>query len=250
MVDRLDYKVMGFAILVLLCWMGYSPLAGRGAVIWSDDFNDGDYNGWTICENSVFDDGSEWSATNNYLQLDQEDGGIISHPSNIAYGKWSFDFRGIEANVSDLTFAAIAFISSNLDGDDWYDWTCYWIEFQATSTPQGYGFTLSLRKSFNGAHTAVVSYTPLVPATGWHHIDVTRTTAGKFSVKLNDSLVMEREDTDIDTSELFVFYAREWLMFDNVVVDDAPPIDWVPIIVIGVSAIAIIAVVVIYLKRR
>jgi predicted amidohydrolase YtcJ len=47
--------------------MGYCPLACRSAVIWSDDFNDGNYDGWTIYENS-----SNWSAANYYLQLDQD----------------------------------------------------------------------------------------------------------------------------------------------------------------------------------
>ena len=51
MVGKQDYRIVGFAILFLLCWMGFSPLACRSAMVWSDDFNDGDYDGWTICEN-------------------------------------------------------------------------------------------------------------------------------------------------------------------------------------------------------
>ncbi|MFX1416824.1 MAG: hypothetical protein ACFFC0_08425, partial [Promethearchaeota archaeon] len=78
MKDRLDYKVVGLAIVFLLCWMGFSPLACRGAVVWSDDFNDRDFEGWTVSDNSTIDGGggSDWSAANQYLQLEQEDWGI------------------------------------------------------------------------------------------------------------------------------------------------------------------------------
>ena len=37
MVDRLDSKTVGIAVLILLCWMGYCPLACRSAMVWSDD---------------------------------------------------------------------------------------------------------------------------------------------------------------------------------------------------------------------
>ncbi len=34
MLGKLDYKLVGLTVLVLLCWMGYSP---GSAVVWSDD---------------------------------------------------------------------------------------------------------------------------------------------------------------------------------------------------------------------
>ncbi|MHA2057877.1 MAG: hypothetical protein ACW979_09640 [Candidatus Thorarchaeota archaeon] len=40
MADKLDYKIVGLAIIFLLCWMGYSPIACRSTVVWSDDFNE------------------------------------------------------------------------------------------------------------------------------------------------------------------------------------------------------------------
>ncbi|MFX1440954.1 MAG: hypothetical protein ACFFFD_11960 [Promethearchaeota archaeon] len=252
MVDRLDYKVMGLAILFLLCWMGYSPLACGGAVVWSDDFDDGNYDGWTICDNTVYNNGSEWSADNNYLQLDQGTWssyyslywGIISHPSDVAYGTWSFDFKFDEAKVQSDTFASVEFISSNLDGDYMSDWRCYWIYFEAISTSE---FEIKLRKNIA---TILDTYETPVPVTGWHHIDVTRTEAGLISVYHDGALIMEAVDTDIDTSELFVFSPQEGAMFDNIVVHDDIPLDIIPIVIIIASAVVIIAVVVIYLKRR
>ncbi|MHA2068561.1 MAG: hypothetical protein ACXABY_29720, partial [Candidatus Thorarchaeota archaeon] len=222
MVDKLDYKIVGLAMLFLLCWMGYSPLASRSAVVWSDDFNDGNYDGWTICNNPVYNSGSEWSADNNHLQLDQDiwcdffgvNWGIISYPSEVAYGTWSFDFKFDEAQLESGDFASISFISNSLDGDSINDWRCYWIFFDAVTTSE---FEIKLRKN---VMTILDTYETLVPVAGWHHIEVTRTTAGLFSVYHNGALIMEAEDTAIDTSELFVFSPQAGAMFDNIVVDD------------------------------
>lgn len=70
MVGKHDYKIVGLVILFLICWMGYYPQTCRGSVVWSDNFEDGDFVDWTICENEVYSGGSEWSATDNCLKLD------------------------------------------------------------------------------------------------------------------------------------------------------------------------------------
>jgi hypothetical protein len=82
-------------------------------------------------------------------------------------------------------------------------------------------------------------------------MDVTRTEAGLISVYHNGALIMEAEDTAIDTSELFVLSPQEGAMFDNIVVDDAIQMNnSLPIVVVALFAVVIIAVVVIFLKRR
>ncbi|MHA1943846.1 MAG: hypothetical protein ACW96M_05560 [Candidatus Thorarchaeota archaeon] len=267
MVDKMDYKIVGLAILFLICWMGYFPLAARGAVVWSDDFNDGDYDGWTICENLVLGsewptagfNGSQWLATNSYLQLDQEGKGVITYPSNVAYGTWSFDFKFNETQIGFLSWAEVVIISSGhiLTTDDWVplEGFAIWIRFDVFTIEEPHDFTLSLKKGHDGDTTTIDSAWH-VPVAGWHHIDVTRNTTGWFSVYHNGSPIMEGGDTDIDTSELFMVWFEEWQMIDNIVVDDelltidSASIDWVLIAIIGASAVVIIAVLVIILKRR
>jgi len=234
--------------------MGFSPLACRGAVVWSDDFNTGFISDdWTICDNStiVGGGGSNWSAANDYLQLEQEDWGIISHPSNVAYGTWSFDFKADETQVRGGALAGFSFISGNL-----YDWptlgysNIYYLSFDAISTDEGFEMRLRLAKRISGAQSDIEYSEDLVPITGWHHIDVTRTTAGLFSVYHNGSLVVQAADTDLDTSVMFWLLFRYGSMTDNILVDDTPPIDSLVIVIIGASAVVIIAVVLIFLKRR
>jgi hypothetical protein len=252
--------------------MGYSPLASRSAEVWSDDFDDGNYDGWTICENpDLFIADSNWSAADYCLEIVQEDWGIISYPSSVAYGTWSFDFKANESQVTSGAQAEIVFISSNLDGNEPEDWYGYWVHFAFVSAEEDYEFALSLRKGdWSGDTTTVCWNSTSVPVAGWHHIDVTRNTTGSFSVFHNGSLSMQGEDTEYDSSELFALQFEQGQMIDNIVIDDEitvtpptttpttpptsptttpPPFDWLPI-GIGVSAVVIVLVLVIILKRR
>ncbi len=261
MEDRLDYKIVGLGILFLLCWMGFAPLAVRSAVVWSDDFNDGNYDGWTICDNSTLYDGdwgwsgSNWTAANGYLQIESGYGdagwGVISRPSNVPYGKWSFDFKTNESLVESGPIANFVFISGNF-----YDWSDeetdsinYFINIRTVAIAAGYEMQFRLGKIVDGVDTIIDNSEP-VPIAGWHHIEVTRTTAGLFSVYHDGSLMVQGTDTDITTSEmLWLWFAYESII-DNIVVDDAPPLDWLLIAVVGGSAVVIIAVAVVFLRRR
>jgi hypothetical protein len=246
--------------------MGYLPLACEGAVVWSDDFNDSNYDGWTICDNSTLYDGnwgwsgSNWTAANGYLQIEagyEEAGwGVISHPSNVAYGKWSFDFRVNEALVESLDrpepIANFDFISENFY--DWNDYdsdgTCYWIHIGTVATAEGFEMEFRLNSVVDGAYTLIDSLEDLLPIAGWHQIEVTRSAAGLFSVFHNGSLILQGQNTEITTSEMIWLWFGYESMIDNIVVDDAPPLDLLPIVVIGASAVVIIVIVVIFLRRR
>jgi len=224
--------------------MGYSPLACEGAVVWSDDFNDGNYEGWTINENPAFATGPNWTAANHYLEFNQSGFGVISHPSSVVNGMWSFDVKPHESS-----FTEVVFISNNItEQADMNDWVGYWIHFEASAD----NIILSLREKNGGPFTTVDSYETSIPIAGWHHIDVTKTEAGLFKVYHNGSLIMQGVSTEIDTSVMFAVYAENSQAIDNIVVDDQPPpdIDWVLIIEIAVLAVVIIVVLVIFLKRR
>ncbi|MHA2187687.1 MAG: hypothetical protein ACXADL_12475 [Candidatus Thorarchaeota archaeon] len=257
------FKVFCCAITVLLLSSIIAPLSGRAATVWSDDFNDGNYNGWTICENPGLNyNSSNWSAANNYLQLDQEDWGTITHPSNIAYGTWSFDFK---VNATQATIgrgASITFISNDINNItnvvEAEDWHCYWLRIRGYLTVEDeIAFTSSLHEWVDGVHTVIDSSGTDLPITGWNHIVVTRNTTGSFSVYYNGEPVMQGVGTEMTTSELFVVSVADWHMIDNIVVDDEIPTPTTPppppdllLIVMGVSAVVIILVLVIFLKRR
>ena len=263
MVERLDYKIVGLAMLFLLCWMGYYPIEGRSAIVWSDDFDDGNFDGWTICENAEISTGSDWSAADNYLQLEEDtwssffglEWGVISHPSNVAYGNWSFDFKANDSSVEVGAFVSIMFVSNNITAlTDINDWSCYWVYFEVVSASE---FTVKLRKNLM---TIINTTDTNVPVAGWHHIEVTRTESGLFSVYHNGSLIIQDDDTGIDTSEMFAFAGQKGIMIDNIVVDNeipttpptTPTSPSMPLelLVVGAGVVVVIVVIVIILRRR
>jgi hypothetical protein len=258
---------MAVFVILNLLMLAFIPVPVVADEVWSDDFTDGNYDGWTISDNSrVYDgaygwNGSDWTAANQYLQLDQEEWGIISYPSNVAYGTWSFDFKANETLSAHGALGNIEFISNNIhDLDDIDEGIAYLIQFNA---PTGVNFYISLRKYVGDVLTEYANTTP-IPFAGWHHIDVTRNTTGGFSVYHNYSLIIQEVDTEIDTSEMFWLWFERGQMIDNIVVNDEvipitppitttttapPPIDLL-LVGIGVSAVVIIVVLVIFLKRR
>jgi hypothetical protein len=215
--------------MVVLC-ISTCTTTTNAALIWEDDFDDGTFAPeWTICDNQTFHDGgygwngSTWDASNNYLELTEAPGdwGIISHPSDVAYGTWSFDFKDNESQVGYGRMANILFISNSFyDREDLYaNGSSYFIHFDVFTTEEPHNFTLSLVKRFNNERI-VIDVEGNVPVAGWHHIVVTRNTTGYFYVYHNDSLIMQGEDTDIDTSEMLWMWNAQWQMVDNFVVYD------------------------------
>ena len=242
-----------FALCISLC-----PTTANATVVWSDDFNDGTYAPeWTVCDNLTSSgfhngdygwNGSTWTATNNYLERPTEDfteWGIISHPSDIAYGTWSFD-----VNASGTIFLIS---NSFYDMDDLYeDGNSYFLFFELDTYEEE--FTIYLAKRFDDARTILDSQSQ-IPIADWHHIDVTRNMTGCFIVYLDGSQIMQVVDTDIDTSEMFWLWFYLGDMIDNIVVDDEVmrrdgDVTCI-IIIVGVGiAVVVIALVVVFAKRR
>ncbi|MHA2313187.1 MAG: hypothetical protein ACXADC_09070 [Candidatus Thorarchaeota archaeon] len=252
--------IAGLAMFVLC--ISTCATTTNAVVIWEDDFDDGTYAPeWTVCDNLTSAgflngdfgwNGSTWSATNNYLEkVGWDEWGVISHPSNIAYGTWSFD-----VNASGTIF----FISNNFyDFDDLYeDLNSYFIFFEFDTYEEQ--FTINLAKRIDDARTILASHSD-VPVADWYHLDVTRTTTGYFSVYLDHSQdpIMEVEDTDIDTSEMFWLWCYEGYMIDNIVVDNEvpttttpppPPIDPVLLVLIVGTGVGVVLIAVVILRRR
>ncbi|MHA1939427.1 MAG: hypothetical protein ACXABV_09940 [Candidatus Thorarchaeota archaeon] len=265
MKTRWMHLIAGFTMFALC--ISVCTTTSNAAVVWEDNFDDGNYDGWAICNNTAVNPASNWSAVNNYLRLEQKDSGTISHPSDIAYGTWSFDFKANETEVTIGRGFAIAFISNDINNvtdvviTD--DWSCYWIDFRAVNTSEGFRFALRCSKWHDGIHWVIdAEYDEYFPFSGWHHIDVSRNTTGYFSVYLNGSLVLQGVDTELTTSELFVVSLSDWNMIDNVAVDEPittttttttpttpPPPPWDPI-AIGVGVAAVVIVLAIVLLRR
>jgi len=251
-----------FVLCISVC-----TATANATVIWSDDFNVGNYDEWRICDNEALEllypdygfNGSQWSATNGYLQLDQEGYGRITYPSTVAYGTWSFDFKANETLLRLGFRSEVVFISNSasLTSDDFVsDAIGCALCFDVLSYEEPYNFFLTLGKRYFENKTTLDDYGP-VSSAGWHHFDVTRNTTGWISVYYNDSPtpILEGENTDLDTSELFSLWFKDRAMIDNIVVNNEvippqPPLPWTLIFIGGGVAVAVIVLAIVFLRRR
>ncbi|MHA2264424.1 MAG: hypothetical protein ACXAEN_18685, partial [Candidatus Thorarchaeota archaeon] len=167
------------------------------AVVWSDDFNDGNMDGWTTHEisgqppNFTIVDGVVYSEHGEDLL------NVASHESSVAYGTWSFDVY-----INRLTGVEIidtAELGTNYTQDG------YEVIF-ATEPWGGVGSTsIQLVELIATSGTTWdynrLDYHLMNPA-GWHHVNVTRDNTGYFCVYLNSTPVLEAIDTTVTTSNV------------------------------------------------
>ncbi len=174
--------------------MGCVPLACRSAEVWADNFNDGTYEPeWTVVVNPELYggdfgfNGSEWSAANGYLQMIQSSTswGVIEHFSDVVSGSWSFDIQLNLTQVPPGRIVAVNFIGNDLHNlNDENETESYMIQFRTVGSAPDYDIILRLWRIIRG-NDFPINISEAIPAAGWHHIDVTRTVTGLFSLYLN-----------------------------------------------------------------
>lgn len=203
--------------LIFLMMFATQPLLCNAAVVWSDDFDDGNHDGWTVKE-------GEFSATNHVLEItNAEVYNLIYHESSVVVGTWSFDMRVGESTWSN-TFA---FMASNLwlgtfgTEEFWFFEDGYYLTFGRDPIR----FTFAKFQDGTGLDWATsYAYIPLAGASGWQHIDITRNNAGEMHIYINGTLRIQVNDTDISTSEFVCFHGRgvegHNIALDNMSVSD------------------------------
>ena len=267
----------GSAALTLLMMFIYSPITCEAAIVWSDDFNDGNYDGWTVTGINmtalppVLVDGN-YSVDDGLLRATGEGEGWIwnlaSHPSSVATGTWSFDIDSPPTEPG-LTHFYVYFMSADteiVDGiPDGYAIKVEMILYQGFR-----GF--QLEKYVDGSNHLLAQYQTEEDVIGGYHIDVTRTSSGEFNIWINGTHRMAAQDQAISSSGYFRFSTPAGAAIDNVEVFDS--IEFTPtttststststsstptqsgivlpieLIVIGVVVVVIAVIVVVYLKK-
>jgi len=163
------------------------------SIVWSDDFEDGDTDGWE----EPFSDG-EYSVHEGVL-ITTDNGDILMHESRVSSGTWSFDVFFPEEDVS------------------------YFPEFEIClscdqDSKVGFGmFILGMDNSIVSVVTlnnSMLSRGDQFPIgrklTGWNHFDITRDESGNSKIYLNGELILEYKD------ELTI--SPQWLIFDTPII--------------------------------
>jgi len=204
---RVSSVLAVLGVLLLVCSTSYALPPGRAATVWSDDFNDGDYAGWTV-------DHGTYTAVSYRLENTADILNTIYHASTVTTGTWSFDLDIVSPSVPNPT----------------------WVLFMSDDVINGYGVTFGLtkvmlQKTVNGVFTALASYL-IGPNEGTvlralEHVDVTRNAAGEMHVWVNGTHRLFYQDTTFTTSTYFVHGsetdAAHYL--DNVVVSNTVDIE-------------------------
>ncbi len=202
-------KISGLLIGLIFVFSLF-PLASA-AVVWSDNFDDGNYDDWNVTV-------GDWRVTDGILEtyyVDSYETGIW-HDSSQIEGTWSFDvYHGSSSSAHE---SVCMFMANGTDTPT--DYYGYGIRFSVNSI-----FLVKQTGSFLSLSSlAFVMIEGLV--TTWTHIDVTRNSAGEFNVYFNATSTIAEPDitvvhTEYSYSERFVVATAGILLkLDNVIVDD------------------------------
>jgi len=185
-------------LFVLLCVSLLTSFPCQAAVVWSDNFDDGNYDGW-IVQNGTF------IVENGILKTGPEDLNIISIQSyGASTGTWSFDLMATGWTVVYLVLNSQQFLVVVFTGQEYY------VQRINVTNSQQYS-----RAKFSGKIAA------------WQHLNVTRNQDGRICVYDNGTLVADYVDTTyIPAQEFFEFYATGGqAAIDNIVYSDTVDIE-------------------------
>ena len=184
------------------------------AVVWSDDFDDGNYDGWTVeLGDFLVTDGELLSQSGDNVRM-------IWHASSQTVGTWSFDhWHPTHTNIHTQNFIFLA------SGD-------------VTPSPaySGYGIritecTIFLIRYDEGTSVSLAFTILETFYETWTHYDITRNTTGGFHVYANATSTTAEPnlvvvDTTYDISDKFLLregnYGNTYPVsrIDNITVDD------------------------------
>jgi pectate lyase len=196
--NRIWFSLIVVGIIMLLSPTAFTANTCSAATVWSDDFNDGNYAGWTLEIGS-------FSAADNTLRGTTTPS-AVRHDTTVNQGTWSFDVLIAQATGGVFINLFAETVTSGV-GDG-----CYCL----TANQYLWRF---LRRT-GGSNTQLDSYDPTETITGWYHIDVTRDSGGQFYLWINGTHRMDVADTVENTANYFTFYCGTDEALDNVVISN------------------------------
>ena len=255
-------------LIGLLLFVSVNPAVA--AEVWSDNFDDGNYDGWTVEYGGyrVTDGVLE----NHFVDLDTH-GHIIWHSSSVTEGTWSFDVN-IDHNHPGSVMCMFM-----VNGTSRLDYEGYYLTIEDNDVMIGYAivqslgsqhYLLDINESFDDFQDT------------WTHFDICRNDTGGINVFVNETYsapaVSAVPSIQYDYSERLVLqtWAGYDTQFDNVTVYDedlhpvwtdplnetttpttdggtTPPpdgIDPTTMLIIAGGGIAVVVVIVVIVKMR
>jgi hypothetical protein len=255
MKTRWIHLIAGFAIFILC--ISICTTTANATVIWSDDFDDGVLDSWTLfgyenMESPVKIEGN-FSASSQMLTVLDDGLNCARHNSTVNVGTWSFDMFVPD---DDYGFIRVEFMSNgaSLGAHGNMSWVAVSAWFYGTEPEfyllYGLGSSKALLKTIDR------------PLQGWHHIDVSRTSDGHFYVYFNGTLEADMVSNSVTSSAYLQVLCNNvsGAAIDNLVVTDTnyttpppttpPPLPLEVIAIGGGVAVIVIVVAIVFLRRR
>lgn len=206
------------------------------AVVWKDNFSDGDISDWTVfgmnatTNPPTYNDKGDFSLDDGSLRAN---GTVINNAyieSTVAFGQWSFDVDVVDTPLHQFH---VAFMSTTNYSNVWevYD---YALNFVTAAVGEYSNPTIELGWHRRTPSANGIDWDPFAHAEypggldGWYHIDITRVDDYFFYVYVNGSYKFGLTHNTYTESETFHFWAPAGPAIDNVVIYDQPTIDKVP----------------------
>ncbi|MFW9786824.1 MAG: hypothetical protein ACFFE2_15260 [Candidatus Thorarchaeota archaeon] len=251
------------ALLLGLVLISTSFQQATADIVWEDDFDDGNYNGWIVIEGN-------WNATEGYLEAtpDYSEDQRIWHPSSQVVGNWSFDvyLPSYPPWNPDSTTTSPTTITE-------YHPDLHVMFMGYGSMDLYYGYGVKFRRSYiflvtqageaESRQILAQFYAGFdSDANTWTHIDITRNSNGIMNVFINKTgrdaePVVSTIHTGFNHSERFLVDAwKGSYRIDNVTVSDGPgtgtrpPTDTILLIASAGAAGVVIVALVFFTKRR
>ncbi len=187
-----------FWLVLVVLVSSFGPMLVSADVVWSDDFDDGNYDGWTVHSGA-------FSCNNYYLESTEVERHTLSgiyHESNVSKGTWSFDCYLPSGSL---------YVKTLTDEDGYGHLT---VEI----TPYRIALWLYPDKSFGMAGDWDSTFSDI-----WTHIDVTVKGDTIFDVFVNgDHRISYTNASTLSRDNwCFIFWSTtEGQAIDNVVVRD------------------------------
>jgi len=228
-------------LFILLCFSLSMAFPCKADIVWSDNFDDGNYDGWYVV-NGTF------SAIDHTLKPVLGDNQYlwIAHFSTVSNGTWSFDVLVGEGTAIWLM----------------YDQGVQGLDVSIYSRSDGTHLRLN-NENYNvtgeyGGANVTGEYIFNGGISSWQHIDVTRNLDGRTCVYLNGTLCIDVVDHVVRKSRSFWYYPYREAAIDNIVVSNtvdiqppSPPFymqTW--FIATVFTVVAMVVVIVVLLMRK
>ncbi|MCK5151044.1 MAG: hypothetical protein KAQ65_04360 [Candidatus Thorarchaeota archaeon] len=240
-------RSIGGICLVFLFILTANPLfnfasPASASIVWSDDFNDENYDGWTIkgLDASDLEDYNNWVDTAGSADIINDELRFTGppifrnftfavHESSVAYGIWEFDVS-VRPIYGTSNHTHIYFIDPRpVEDVPKYDTTFSGYDIMIYSAPWTIEVPSGIEVEDDTAPSFLLIKRPGIilmgsytvdEINGTYHIKVTRDETGRFKVYINDTLRIEAVDNRWTTSQSFYLTSESGIGYDNIVVSD------------------------------